>query len=155
MSIWVTVLLSTIARLLNRSSMRLERGIQKMALNYVNLAVFTIAHLAGLVVAIILLLKVKGTPAILATVAFGLLFIQDIGSIMRSAFLDRLIIRQMVAGRTLWALNSLGCCCGALNLIATVCLIIAVWQAVSATAAEETVEEEVAGPVKEGVENTE
>ena len=59
MSIWVTVLLSTIARLLNRSSMRLERGIQKMALNYVNLAVFTIAHLAGLVVAITLLLKIK------------------------------------------------------------------------------------------------
>ena len=124
-------------------------------MNYVNLAVFTIAHLAGLVVAIILLLKVKGTPAILATVAFGLLFIQDIGAIMRSTFLDRLIIRQMVAGRTLWALNGLGCCCGALDLIATVCLIVAVWQAVSATAAEETAEEEAAGLAEEGIESIE
>jgi len=52
-------------------------------------------------------------------------------------------------------MGGLGCCCGALNLIATACLIIAVWQAVSATAAEETVEEEVAGPVKEGVESIE
>ena len=117
-----------------------------MALNYVNLAVFTIAHLAGLVVAIILLLKVKGTPAILATVAFGLSFIQDIGAIMRVAFLDRLIIRQVVIGGSVpWAMGGLGCCCGALDLIAIICLIVALWQAVSATGGEGEQVEEMMG----------
>jgi len=119
----------------------------KMALHYVTLAVFTIAHLAGLVVAIILLFRVKGTPAILATVAFGLLFIQDIGAIMRVAFLDKLIIRQMIAGNTPWAMNSLGCCCGLLDLVAIICLIVALWQAVSATGGEQM--EEVMGEIVE------
>ncbi|MFQ6100547.1 MAG: hypothetical protein ACE5OS_04855 [Anaerolineae bacterium] len=111
-----------------------------MALTYVNFALLLIAHLAGLVVAVILLIRIKGTPAILATIAFALSFIRDIGAIMRVAFLDRVIL-QRAAFRTLpWAQGGLGCCCGLLDLIAVVCLIVAIWQAVSATAPEEAAE---------------
>ena len=111
-----------------------------MALTYVSFALFLIAHLAGLVAAIILLTRIKGTPAILATVAFGLLFVQDIGVIMRTAFLNRLIFQRM-AFRTLpWAQGGLDCCCGLFDLIAVVCLIVALWQAISATSAEKAAE---------------
>lgn len=114
-----------------------------MALNYVNyvrLALLTIAHLAGLVAAVILLLKIKNMPAILATVAFGLLSIQDIGAVMRTAFLDRLIVRQMAGRNIPWAIGGFNCCCGVLDLAAIVCLIVAVWQAVSATGGGEMAE---------------
>ena len=125
-----------------------------MALYYVHLAVFTLVHLAGLVVAIVLLLKVKGTPAILATVAFGLSFIRDIGEIARVAFLNDLV--REVAGRNVqWGVGGLGCCCGVFELIAIVCLIVAIWQAVSATAVEGVAEEEVVGTIVEEAENIE
>ena len=111
-------------------------------------AVTLLAHLAGLIVAIILLVRVKGTPAILATVAFGLLLVQDIGLIVRSAFLDQYIVRQMGFRTISWAMGGLGCCCSLFNLVAFVCLIIALWQALSGQTVEEaeapTIEEEPA-----------
>jgi len=116
--------------------------------NFIPFAVTLLAHLAGLIVAIILLVKVKGTPAILATVAFGLLLIQDVGTIMRLTFLDQYIIRQMSFRTISWAMGGLGCCCNIFNLAAFVCLIIALWQALSGQAVEEaetpTLEEEPA-----------
>jgi hypothetical protein len=99
-------------------------------LNYLYWIVFALAHLGCLVVAVILLLKVKGTPAILATVAFALLFIQDLGWVLRRWFLDGAIRRLMGFGP--WAMNS--CCCGLFQLAAFVCLIVAIWQAVSGKA---------------------
>lgn len=95
---------------------------------YVYWGLFALAHLASLVVAILLLVKVKGPPAILASVAFGLLLLQDLGWILRRAFLDG-AIRQLVNFGP-WAVN--GCCCGLFQIAAWVCLIIAVWQAVAA-----------------------
>jgi hypothetical protein len=102
-----------------------------MALSYVTLIALTLAYLAGLVVAILLLVKVKGTPAILATVAFGLLFILGLGQIAHAAFLERLVLDQLRPGQARWGIGSLNCCCGTLQLAAIVCLIIAIWQAVS------------------------
>jgi hypothetical protein len=116
------------------------KGGLKMALTYVNLVILTLANLAGLVVAIILLTKVKGTPAILAAVAFGLAFLHYVGWIMRTAFLDRLIFREMNYSTVPWASGGLNCCCGIFQLAAIVCLIIAIWQAVSGDAVEETLE---------------
>jgi hypothetical protein len=113
-------------------------------------AVTLLVHLAGLIVAIILLGKAKSTPAILSTVAFGLLLIQDVGTIMRVTFLDQYIVRQMpFSFRTIsWAMGGLGCCCSLFNLVAFVCLIIALWQALSGQTVEEaetpTLEEEPA-----------
>ena len=110
-------------------------------------AVTLLVHLAGLVVAIILLVRVKGTPAILATVAFGLLLIQDVGMIMRITFLDQYIVRQMGFGqmgfRTIsWAMGGLGCCCSFFNLAAFVCLIVALWQALSGQTVQKPATEE-------------
>lgn len=92
-----------------------------------------LAHLAGVVVAVLLLTRRGGTPAILALVGFGVSFILDLASFGRGplvVFLGRQVgMRQFVALST-----GVGCCCGLLNLIATVCLIVAIWQAVSVAA---------------------
>lgn len=104
-----------------------------MTINYILQAAFTLAHLAGLVVAIILLVRHKGTAAILATIAFALLFIQDIGTIARMAFLDDLVFRQMAPRALRWATGGLNCCCGVLDLAGIICLIVAIWQAVVGT----------------------
>jgi hypothetical protein len=109
-------------------------------------AVTLLVHLAGLIVAIILLVRVKGTPAILATVAFGLLLVQDIGLIVRSTFLDQYIVRQMGFRTISWAMGGLGCCCNLFNLAAFVCLIVALWQALSG----QTVEEAEMPTIEEG-----
>ncbi len=99
---------------------------------YVYWMVFALAHLGGLIAAIMLLIKVKGTPAILATVAFGLLFLQDVGWIVRRAFLDGAIRRMLDFGP--WAMNS--CCCGLFQVAAFICLIVALWQTLSEKNAE-------------------
>ncbi len=109
-------------------------------------AVTLLVHLVGLIVAIILLVRVKGTPAILATVAFGLLLVQDIGLIVRSTFLDQYIVRQMGFRTISWAMGGLGCCCNLFNLAAFACLIIALWQALSG----QTVEEAEMPTIEEG-----
>lgn len=103
-----------------------------MALSYAPLIALTLAYLAGLVVAILLLVKVKGTPAILATIAFGLLFILGVGQIARLAFLDQVVRKQLSQIR--WGIGGFDCCCGILQLAAIVCLIIAIWQAIKPTA---------------------
>lgn len=109
-----------------------------MALAYIMQAVLILTHLAGLVVSIILLAKKKGTPAILATAAFGLLFLLDIGHILRASFLDRALFDAIRSASGIgWASGGLTCCCGIFDLAAIVCLIIAIWQALSSRAAVE------------------
>lgn len=93
---------------------------------------FAIAHLAGLIVAIILLSRRKGTPAILAAVSFGLLFLQDVGQIVRRIFLDN-SIQGMLGRGGVWEVSN--CCCGLIELAALGCLVVAVYQAVSGPAA--------------------
>ena len=106
---------------------------------YARWVIFTLAHLAGLIVAIVLLRKAKGTPAILAAVAFGLLFLQDLGAIVRRIFLDR-VLGNLTNIQGVWEINN--CCCGILQLAAAICLVIALWQALAGTGtAAEEVEE--------------
>jgi hypothetical protein len=97
-----------------------------------------LAYLGGLVVAIILLARVKGRAAILATVGFGLLTLIALGQIVLALpQLSREFFRvQWLA----WALN---CCCSVLDIGAIVCLIIAIWQAVTGAGAGETAQEAV------------
>jgi hypothetical protein len=99
--------------------------------------IMIIAYLVGLIVSIVLLVKVKGTPAILSTVAFALLFLQNLGgAIFRSATVTRLIYSN-TSGRTgPWIGTGTSCCCGILQLAAIICLIVAIWQAVSGKAEE-------------------
>ena len=101
----------------------------------INLAVLILVHLVGLILAIVLLVKYKGTPAILATVAFGLAVIGDVGQLLRTTFLQQFIIRNLARTtdpRTAFGVsNGFACCCNILSVIGIVCLIIALWQAIS------------------------
>jgi hypothetical protein len=89
-----------------------------------------LVHLAGLVVAIILLVRVKGTAAILATAGFALLTVISIGLILVN--IPAIGMQLYQAG--VWSLWVLNCCCGLFEIGAIVCLIIALWQALSGTA---------------------
>jgi len=92
-----------------------------------------LVHLAGVVVAIILLVRRGGTPAILALVGFGVLFILDLASFGRGPLVELLAgqARQLVVVST-----GLSCCCSVLDVAAVVCLIVAIWQAVSGPGAK-------------------
>lgn len=86
-----------------------------------------VAHLAGLVVAVLLLVRRRGTAPILATAAFALLVILDAARIVGAALLPA-IARQIRAPRALpWIGGGTTCCCGFLDLVAWGCLIAAIW----------------------------
>ncbi len=87
----------------------------------------TLAHLAGLVVAVFLLVRRKGTAPILATAAFALLVLLDAGGIVQM-YLMPALARQVRAPRALpWLGGGLNCCCGFWDLVAWGCLIAAIW----------------------------
>lgn len=95
-----------------------------------------LAHLAGLIVAVILLVRRKGTAPILATAAFALLVILDAARIIETRLLPA-IARQVRAPRVLpWIGGSTTCCCGLLDLIAWGCLIAAIWMGMGPQAGE-------------------
>jgi len=97
-----------------------------------------LAYLGGLVVAIILLVRVKGRAAILAAVGFGLLTLIALGQIVLALPpLSREFFRVQ------WLAWGLSCCCSILDIGAIVCLIIAIWQAVTGTGAGGTAQEAV------------
>lgn len=86
-----------------------------------------LAHLAGLVVAVILLVRRKGTAPILATAAFALLVLLDAAQIVQKALLSA-SARQIRAPRVLpWIGGGATCCCGFLDLVAWGFLIAAIW----------------------------
>lgn len=99
-----------------------------------------LAHLAGIVVAVILLVRHGGTPAILALIGFGVLFVADLAGFAGGPLVGLLAsqTRQFLIANV-----GVGCCCSVLDVVAIVCLIVAIWQAVSGAAAGETVEEVV------------
>jgi hypothetical protein len=116
-----------------------------------------LAHLAGIVVAVILLVRHGGTPAILALIGFGVLFVADLAGFAGGPLVGLLAsqTRQFLIANV-----GVGCCCSVLDVVAIVCLIVAIWQAVSGAAAGETVEEieeaveEVVGVLEEAPEET-
>ena len=95
-----------------------------------------LAYLAGLAVAIFLLVRSRGRAAILAAVGFGLLTLISLGQIV--------LILPPVSGQFFrigqWLAWVLNCCCSIFDIAAITCLIVAIWQAVSGT---EPLEEEV------------
>jgi hypothetical protein len=95
-----------------------------------------LVHLAGVVVAVILLVRHRSTPAILALIGFGVLFIVSLADLGRGPLIG-LLTRQAGMQRFWIANASVGCCCSVFDVAAFVCLIVALWQAVSATGAGE------------------
>lgn len=78
-------------------------------------------------VAVILLVRRKGTAPILATAAFALLVLLDAAQMVQTALLPA-IARQIRAPRALpWIGGGATCCCGFLDLVAWGCLIAALW----------------------------
>ncbi len=90
-----------------------------------------LVYLAGLVVAIILAVRYRSTPAILALIGFGVLFIMSLVGFGRGPLVTALARRAGARGFVATS-TSIGCCCGAIDVLAIVCLIVALWQAVSA-----------------------
>lgn len=96
-----------------------------------------LVHVAGIVVAIVLLRKARSRPTILALIAFISLFLTDLGDVA-----SRILLTQVLAPRagdrlvqTTSTLSSL--CCTSLDAIAIVLLIIAFAQALGRPAGDE------------------
>jgi hypothetical protein len=98
--------------------------------------VAVLAYLAGLVVAIILLVRTKARAATLALVGFALLMLITLGQIVLS-------LPQLAAEfvRVQWLVWVLSCCCSVLDLAAIGCLIVAIWQAVTGTGKTDAAED--------------
>ncbi|MDY7078662.1 MAG: hypothetical protein SXV54_17245 [Chloroflexota bacterium] len=95
-----------------------------------------LVHLIGTVAAIILLVRSRSTPAILSLIGFGILFIVDIANLGRSSLIGPLTRRMSKS--EFWIANAgAGCCCSIFDVAAIVCLIVAIWQAVSGTGSGE------------------
>lgn len=111
-----------------------------------------LTHLAGLVVAVILLVRRKGTAPILATAAFALLVLLDAAQVVQRALLPA-IARQIRSPRVLpWIEGSTTCCCGFLDLVAWGLLIAAIWMGMVGPEAEPEIqraEEEEISPHSE------
>ena len=90
-----------------------------------------LVHLVGVVLAAVLLVRRRSTPAILALIGFAVLFIWHLATFGTEP-LARLLVTAGVrpAGAVI---TSVGCCCSVLNVIAVTCLIIAFWKAVPGT----------------------
>jgi len=110
---------------------------------YLPRVLVALGHLVGLVVAIILVVRKKGTAAVLALVAFIVLLLLDIGAVLRMAFLDRRLAGLIDSPQGMqWAFGGLSCCCGILDLVAIICLVVALWKGMGP--ADTEVEEESA-----------
>ncbi|MCS7178705.1 MAG: hypothetical protein RML46_02790 [Anaerolineae bacterium] len=90
-----------------------------------------LAHLAGLVVAVLLLARYQGKAPILATVGFALLVLGDATQAVQVYILSP-IARQVSVLRFLpWLGSSLACCWGFQYFIGWGCLIAALWMGIS------------------------
>ena len=109
-----------------------------------------LVHLVGVIVAVILLVRHRSTPAILATIGFVVLLVWHL-STFGTEPMARMLIEAGVRPAGV-AITTVGCCCSVLNVIAVVCLIIAIWQAVTgATGRDEDKEtEEIEEEAEEG-----
>ncbi|MGQ9468127.1 MAG: hypothetical protein ACUVSH_11295 [Anaerolineae bacterium] len=99
-----------------------------------------LAHLAGLGVAVTLLVRRRGTAPILATAAFALLVLLDAAQIVQTALLPA-IAQQTRSLRLLpWIGGGATCCCGFFDLVAWGCLIAAIWVGMSGPEAEHKIQ---------------
>ena len=93
-----------------------------------------LAHLIGIAVSVILFVRLKESraAAVFALLGFALLAILDIANVARGSLVS-LLARRTVSGIRL-ASAGVGCCYSIFDMMAVVCLIIAIWQATSDSA---------------------
>ena len=94
-----------------------------------------LVYLAGVVVSIILLIRHKSTPAILALVGFAILLLLGLVGFGRAPLINALA-RQGGMQRVATVSTSVGCCCSVIDVAAIACLIVAIWQAVAGPGAK-------------------
>lgn len=92
-------------------------------------------HITGTIVAIVLLFRheKRRGPAMLALVGFTLLILADLASVAQGALIS-LLARDIAMGIGL-ASASVGCCFSVFEVAAVLCLIVAIWRAVSGAGA--------------------
>ena len=90
-----------------------------------------LVHLVGVVVAVVLLVKRErpSAPAVLALTGFGLLVLLDALGFVRGPLIAFITQRTAVGVRL--AASGVGCCCSGLDVVATACLIVALWKGLS------------------------
>jgi|YNPNPStandDraft_1061719.scaffolds.fasta_scaffold00547_6 hypothetical protein len=93
-----------------------------------------LAYLGGVTVALILVIRQRSLPAILALIGFTVLAAMVLFNFLRAP-----VIEFMVRGRIFRnpgvAHAGLGCCCSVFDVAAIVCLITALWQALAGRSA--------------------
>ena len=94
------------------------------------------AHLAGVVAAALLLARQRerSIPAVLALIGFGVLLILDVARLAQGPLINLIVHRT--AGGVRLAVAGVNCFCSIFDAAATVCLIIAMWQALTKPAGE-------------------
>ncbi len=115
-----------------------------------------LVHLAGVIVAVILLVRLKRRrgPAVLALVGFTLLLLLDLANFARGWLIGLIAFRTAAFGYDLQrgfvlASTGVGCCYSVLQVAGGLCLIVAIWQALVGTESLE-VESEPAPATAEG-----
>ena len=90
-----------------------------------------LAHLAGVAVAIVLLVRQRerSLAAILAGAGFALLLLTDLAAFARGPLIN--LISHRTRGGIRLAVTGVGCCCSVVDVAAIVCLIVALAQALS------------------------
>jgi hypothetical protein len=89
-----------------------------------------LANLAALIVSIILIVRHRTTPAILAMIGFALLFLLRIADLVRSP-VAALLAEQGGIRYFLVANTSIGCCRSAIYAVAIALLVVAIYRAVA------------------------
>ncbi|MFO7740939.1 MAG: hypothetical protein R6X31_01375 [Anaerolineae bacterium] len=109
-----------------------------------------LAHLAGVVVAIILLVRSEGrrTPATLALLGFALLSALDLAKAAQGPLIGLLSRRTATGIRLVTA--GVGCCYSVFDVTAVLCLIIAIWQAMRRHSARKAEPRTMSTPRAEG-----
>lgn len=99
-----------------------------------------LVHLAGVVVAIILVVRLeeRRLPAVLALIGFGLLFLLDLANFGRGPLITYYVQSPRAPLAPSFVDASVGCCCSIFEVVATTFLIVSIWQAVSSASVEET-----------------
>ncbi|NLE43297.1 MAG: hypothetical protein GX620_01145 [Chloroflexi bacterium] len=96
-----------------------------------------LVHLAGLVASIVLMVRKRGPASTLALIGFAVLFLLDIASLGRGPLIT-LLIEQAGIEQYLVANAGVGCCCSTFHVAAMVCLIVAIWRAITESTANST-----------------
>ena len=92
---------------------------------------YVLAYLAGLIVAIILAVRHKSTAAILALIAFAVLFVMSMASFGQGPLIGWLATNVGDLDSYALITGGVGCCCGSINVAAFVLLIVALWKAIA------------------------